>query len=77
MKTFWLWRHRDDWFGEHWLAFDNEFPTAKNSCDPATLGEPEFVVITIDALATLEHRIESLLSERDDLIKLASLIRRA
>jgi hypothetical protein len=44
-KRFWLWRHRDDRFGPHWLAFDSEFPTLDGG-DPAVLGEPEYSAVS-------------------------------
>ena len=43
-KRFWLWRHRDAWFGDHWVAFDCEYPVHPDGGDPCVLGEPEFVV---------------------------------
>jgi hypothetical protein len=43
---FWLWRHRDDRFGPHWLAFDSEHPTLDGG-DPAVLGEPEYSAVSV------------------------------
>lgn len=39
----WLWHD-----GDHWLAYDSEFPKLPNG-DPATVGEPEYGPLTLNA----------------------------
>lgn len=53
-RVMWLWRN-----GDHWLAYDNPYPTLPGSADPATLGEPEFVVTAIEGDPDTLRRLKS------------------